>query len=138
MIQDFLAYRSSDPYDAIVILGVLERLPDYPAVLRQVQRLLKPGGRVYLCLHDFLCAVAMSPLEVLTVDNDRFFVLLCTPPNGTGASPRLRRLRWWLWFGPIRHCRIRQTGTAAVDVRQPLPSSHPFQCHRQDMKQTKP
>jgi cyclopropane-fatty-acyl-phospholipid synthase len=103
--QDFLAYRSPEPYDAIVILGVMEHLPDYPAVLRQVQRLLKPGGRVYLdasasrdkydkpnfiaryifpadhaflCLHDFLRAVAKSPLEVLTVDNDRHnYFLTC-------------------------------------------------------------
>ena len=103
--QDFLTYRSPEPYDAIVILGVMEHLPDYPAVLRQVQRLLKPGGRVYLdasasrdkydkpgfiaryifpadhaflCLHDFLRAVAQSPLEVLTVDNDRHnYFLTC-------------------------------------------------------------
>ncbi len=46
--EDFLAYRSSEPYDAIVILGVMEHLPNYPAVLRQCQRLLKPGGCVYL------------------------------------------------------------------------------------------
>ena len=45
--QDFLEYASPEPYDAIVILGVMEHLPDYPAVLRQFQRLLKPGGRVY-------------------------------------------------------------------------------------------
>ena len=103
--QDFLAYRASEPYDAIVILGVMEHLPDYPAVLRQIQRLLKPGGRVYLdasasrdkydkpnfiaryifpadhaflCLHDFLRAVAKSPLEVLRVDNDRHnYFLTC-------------------------------------------------------------
>ncbi len=103
--QDFLAYRSSEPYDAIVILGVMEHLPDYPAVLRQIQGLLKPGGRVYLdasatrdkydkpsfiaryifpadhaflCLHDFLHAVAKSPMEVLAVHNDRHnYFLTC-------------------------------------------------------------
>ncbi|MTW22781.1 class I SAM-dependent methyltransferase [Allochromatium palmeri] len=103
--QDFLAYRASEPYDAIVILGVMEHLPDYPAVLRQFQRLLKPGGRVYLdasasrnkydkpsfiaryifpadhaflCLHEFLHEVAKSPLEVLRVDNDRHnYYLTC-------------------------------------------------------------
>jgi cyclopropane-fatty-acyl-phospholipid synthase len=36
--QDFLAYQSSEPYDAIVILGVMEHLPDYPAVLRRLHR----------------------------------------------------------------------------------------------------
>jgi cyclopropane-fatty-acyl-phospholipid synthase len=103
--QDFLAYTSPEPYDAIVILGVMEHLPDYPAVLRQIRRLLKPGGRVYLdasatrnkydkpsfiaryifpadhaffCLHDFLRAVSKSPLDVLAVHNDRHnYFLTC-------------------------------------------------------------
>lgn len=134
--QDFLAYRSSEPYDAIVILGVMEHLPDYPAVLRQVQRLLKPGGRVYLdasasrdkydkpnfiaryifpadhaflCLHDFLRAVAKSPLEVLTVDNDRHnYFLTCRAwaENLDAARDEIiarwgetlyRRFRLYLW-----------------------------------------
>lgn len=103
--QDFLMYHSPDPYDAIVILGVMEHLPDYPAVLQQFQRLLKPGGRIYLdasafrekyvkptfvsryifpgdhsffCLHDFLAAVAKTPLDVLAVYNDRHnYFLTC-------------------------------------------------------------
>ncbi|WP_305910154.1 class I SAM-dependent methyltransferase [Methylomarinum sp. Ch1-1] len=103
--QDYFDYVSPEPYDAIVILGVMEHLPDYPAVLRQFQRLLKPGGRGYLdasafrekyakpsfiaqyvfpadhayfCLHDFLTAVAKTPLEVLTVHNDRHsYFLTC-------------------------------------------------------------
>ena len=104
--QDFLNYAAPAPYDAIVILGVMEHLPDYPAVLRQFQELLKPGGRVYLdasafrekyskptfvsryifpgdhsyfCLHEFLAAVARTPMEVLAVHNDRHnYFLTCT------------------------------------------------------------
>jgi cyclopropane-fatty-acyl-phospholipid synthase len=103
--RDFLEYTSPQPYDAIVILGVMEHLPDYPAVLRQFQHLLKPGGRVYLdasafrekyskptfvsryifpgdhsyfCLHEFLTAVAKTQLEVLAVYNDRHnYYLTC-------------------------------------------------------------
>lgn len=103
--QDFWEYSSPDPYDAIVILGVMEHLPDYPAVLRHLQKLLKPGGRVYLdasasrekyskptfisrhifpgdhvyfCLHAFLTEVAKSPLEVMEVYNDRHnYYLTC-------------------------------------------------------------
>lgn len=102
---NFLEYTSAEPYDAIVILGVMEHLPDYPAVLRQFQRLLKPGGRVYLdasayrekyskptfvsryifpgdhsyfCLHEFLSVVAKTQFEVLTVHNDRHsYFLTC-------------------------------------------------------------
>lgn len=104
--QDFLKYTAPAPYDAIVILGVMEHLPDYPSVLRQCQRLLKPGGRVYLdasafrekyskptfvsryifpgdhsyfCLHEFLAAVAKAQMEVLAVHNDRHnYFLTCT------------------------------------------------------------
>lgn len=103
--QDFWEHTVSNPYDAIVILGVMEHLPDYPAVLRQLQTLLKPGGRVYLdasafrekyskptfvsryifpgdhaffCLHTFLAEVAKSKLEVLEVHNDRHnYYLTC-------------------------------------------------------------
>lgn len=103
--QDFMEYTSAQPYDAIVILGVMEHLPDYAAVLRQFQRLLKPGGRVYLdasafrekyskptfisryifpgdhsyfCLHAFLAAVSKTPLELLGVYNDRHnYYLTC-------------------------------------------------------------
>jgi cyclopropane-fatty-acyl-phospholipid synthase len=103
--RDFLIYDSPEPYDAIVILGVMEHLPDYPAVLRRLQRLLRPGGRVYLdasafrekyvkptfvsryifpgdhcyfCLHDFLAAAAKTPLDVLAVYNDRHsYFLTC-------------------------------------------------------------
>ncbi len=94
---DFYQYTSPQPYDAIVILGVMEHLPDYRAALRQFQRLLKPGGRIYLdassyrqkyskptfiaryvfpgnhryfCLHEFLSCVAKTALEVHCVYND--------------------------------------------------------------------
>lgn len=103
--QDFLWHDTAEPYDAIVILGVMEHLPSYPDVLRRILHLLKPGGRVYLdasafrekydkatfvsryifpgdhsffCLHEFLDEVAKSPLEVLAVHNDRHnYYLTC-------------------------------------------------------------
>jgi cyclopropane-fatty-acyl-phospholipid synthase len=103
--QDFLNYTTPEPFDAIVILGVMEHLPNYSAVLRQFQRLLKPGGRVYLdasafrekyskptfvsryifpgdhsyfCLHEFLTVLAEMPLEMLVVYNDRHsYYLTC-------------------------------------------------------------
>lgn len=103
--QDFFEFTTPQPYDAIVILGVMEHLPDYPAVLQHIQRLLKPGGRVYLdasafrekyskptfvsryifpgdhayfCLHKFLADLAKTPMEVLSVHNDRHnYFLTC-------------------------------------------------------------
>jgi cyclopropane-fatty-acyl-phospholipid synthase len=103
--EDFLRYDSAEFFDAIVILGVMEHLPDYPAVLHRLQQLLKPGGRVYIdasafrekyvkptfvsryvfpgdhsyfCLQDFLTAVAKTKLDVLAVYNDRHnYFLTC-------------------------------------------------------------
>lgn len=134
--QDFLEYASAEPYDAIVILGVMEHLPDYPSVLRQIQRLLKPGGRVYLdasalrekyakaafiaryifpadhaflCLHDFLAAVAKTQMDVLAVYNDRHsYYLTCKAwaENLEAAQDEIihrwgdalyRRFRLYLW-----------------------------------------
>lgn len=121
--QDFLAYASPEPYDAIVILGVMEHLPDYPAVLRQFQRLLKPGGRVYLdasafrekyakptfiaryvfpadhayfCLHDFLTAAAKTPMEVTEVYNDRHsYFLTCKAWAENLEAARDEIIRRW-------------------------------------------
>lgn len=96
--QDFLTYETDEKYDAIVVLGVIEHLPDYAAVMKQFERLLKPGGRAYLdasayrkkydhpsfvaryifpgghsclCLHDFLREVSKSKMDLLKVYNDR-------------------------------------------------------------------
>lgn len=121
--QDFLGYRSREPYDAIVILGVMEHLPDYPAVLRRFLQLLKPGGRVYLdasatrekydkptfvsryvfpgdhayfCLHDFLAAAAKTPLEVLAVYNDRHnYYLTCKAWAENLEAAREEIVRCW-------------------------------------------
>lgn len=104
LFRNFMEYTAPEPYDAIVILGVMD-LPNYKAVQRQFQRLLKPGGRVYLdasafrekyskptfvsryifpgdhsyfCLHEFLAEVAKSKMEALTVHNDRYnYYLTC-------------------------------------------------------------
>jgi len=35
LYRNFMEYTSPEPYDAIIILGVMEHLPDYRAVLRQ-------------------------------------------------------------------------------------------------------
>jgi cyclopropane-fatty-acyl-phospholipid synthase len=103
--EHFLEYQSDQPYDAIVNLGVTEHLPDYAATLRQYERLLKPGGRVFLdasayrtkfpfstfintyiwpgnatplVLAEYLAEVAKTPFEVLSVVNDRHsYMLTC-------------------------------------------------------------
>jgi cyclopropane-fatty-acyl-phospholipid synthase len=103
--EHFLEYASAEPFDAIVNLGVTEHLPDYVATLAQYEKLLKPGGRVFLdaCasrskypfssfvlshvwpgnatplqLNDYLDAVARTPFELLEVRNDRHNYLLTT------------------------------------------------------------
>ena len=103
--EHFLEYRSEERYDAIVNLGVTEHLPDYAATLAQYERLLKPGGRVFLdacasrvkysfssfvlshiwpgnttpmSLADYLDALAKTPFELIYAKNDRRNYLLTT------------------------------------------------------------
>lgn len=120
---DFLVYDSPEAYDTIAILGVMEHLPDYPAVLRRLQRLLRAGGRVYLdasasrekyekptftsryifpgdhcffCLHEFLAAAAKTPLVVLAVYNDRHsYFLTCRAWAQNLEAAREEIVRRW-------------------------------------------
>jgi cyclopropane-fatty-acyl-phospholipid synthase len=98
-LSDLLEYRDERKYDAIVIMGVIEHLPDYARVLDKFQSLLKPGGIIFLdgsactkkyelssymvkyiyggnhsflVLHDFLDKLARTPLEVTEIFNDRY------------------------------------------------------------------
>jgi cyclopropane-fatty-acyl-phospholipid synthase len=121
--EHFLDHHTDEPYDAIVNLGVTEHLPDYAATLRQYERLLKPGGRVFLdacayrtkfpfstfintyiwpgnatpmVLAEYLEEVAKSPFEVLSVVNDRHNYMLTTRRwaiNLDGAREEVIR-RW--------------------------------------------
>ncbi len=105
LLEHFLEHATDEPYDAIVNLGVTEHLPNYQATLAQYQRLLKPGGRVFLdaCasrrkypftsfvrsyiwpgnttpmhLASYLKEVGKTPFEVLYLHNDRHNYLLTT------------------------------------------------------------
>jgi cyclopropane-fatty-acyl-phospholipid synthase len=48
LMADLLAYDPKEKYDAIVIMGVIEHLPNYEQVLNKFYSLLKPGGAVFL------------------------------------------------------------------------------------------
>jgi cyclopropane-fatty-acyl-phospholipid synthase len=96
--SDLFEYQPACKYDAIVIMGVIEHLPDYLRVLQKFISLLKPGGRIFLdgsacikkyelssfmvkyiypgnhsflVLDDFLNKLAKTPLQVEEIFNDR-------------------------------------------------------------------
>ena len=100
---DLLTYQTERKYDAIVIMGVIEHLPQYDRVLDRFASLLKPGGYIFLdgsactrkyelssfmvkyiypgnhsflVLHDFLDKLAATPLRVLEIFNDRYSYFL--------------------------------------------------------------
>jgi cyclopropane-fatty-acyl-phospholipid synthase len=100
---DLLTYQTERKYDAIVIMGVIEHLPQYDRVLDRFASLLNPGGYIFLdgsactrkyelssfmvkyiypgnhsflVLHDFLDKLAATPLRVLEIFNDRYSYFL--------------------------------------------------------------
>jgi cyclopropane-fatty-acyl-phospholipid synthase len=95
--SDLFDYKPAVKYDAIVIMGVIEHLPDYLRVLEKFMTLVKPGGRIFLdgsactkkyelssfmvkyiypgnhsflVLDDFLNKVGKTPLQVEEIFND--------------------------------------------------------------------
>jgi cyclopropane-fatty-acyl-phospholipid synthase len=95
--SDLFDYAPNVKYDAIVIMGVIEHLPDYLRVLEKFQTLVKPGGRIFLdgsactkkyelssfmvkyiypgnhsflVLDDFLNKLAKTPMQVEEIYND--------------------------------------------------------------------
>ncbi len=97
-ICDLLEFAPGRTFDSIVIMGVIEHLPDYASVLAKFEKLVKPGGRIFLdgsactkkyelssymvkyiyggnhsflVLHDFLDKLARTKLEVTEIFNDR-------------------------------------------------------------------
>jgi cyclopropane-fatty-acyl-phospholipid synthase len=97
IFSDFLEYETEARYDAIVIMGVIEHLPDYQRVLDKFQTLIKPGGRIFLdgsaynrkfelssfmvrhiyggnhsflVLHDLLDKLAKTPMQAIEIFND--------------------------------------------------------------------
>lgn len=103
IFSDLLEYQTDRKYDSIVIMGVIEHLPQYKQVLDKFTTLLKPGGTIFLdgsactkkyelssfmvkyiyggnhsflVLHDFLDKLARTPLEVTEILNDRYSYFL--------------------------------------------------------------
>src|SRR5262245_17472749 len=48
LLEDFFAYRTRQPFDAIVTYGVIEHMPEYRRFFERVWSCLKPGGRIYI------------------------------------------------------------------------------------------
>jgi cyclopropane-fatty-acyl-phospholipid synthase len=47
-LEDFLVHKPAELYDAIVIYGVIEHIPNYRRFAARVWDCLKPGGRLYM------------------------------------------------------------------------------------------
>ncbi len=98
IMADVLDYRSEEKFDAIVMMGVIEHLPQYRRLLEKFASLLKPGGHIFIdgsasdrkyqlstfmvkyifpgnhsfmALPDLLDKLPRTRLELLEVHNDR-------------------------------------------------------------------
>ena len=98
VMSDILEFKSEKQFDAIVLLGVMEHLPDYTRILNCFNNLLRPGGHVvfdagaftkkhrkssfitehiypgnhsFFVLHEFLQSMASMPFDLKGVWDDR-------------------------------------------------------------------
>jgi cyclopropane-fatty-acyl-phospholipid synthase len=118
-LQNVYEHRPDEPYDAVVILGVMEHLPHYERLLAHLATLLRDDGRVYMDFaanrtkyasssfsyrHVFegnhslvhmpglVAAVNRGPFEIVSIDNDRhsyFLTLRDWARNLDAAAPTL-------------------------------------------------
>ena len=97
LLQDFLTFQPPQPYDAIVIYGVIEHIINYRRFCERVRACLRPDGRLfldasasvvkydvssfmrsyiwrgthtYLCLQDLIREMLLHGLEVVQVKNE--------------------------------------------------------------------
>jgi cyclopropane-fatty-acyl-phospholipid synthase len=61
ILTNFLDYHAPEPFDAVVVLGVLEHIPDYAAFFRKVREVLRPGGRLYADASASVRRLSVSP-----------------------------------------------------------------------------
>ena len=48
LLEDFLDHHPTEPYDGVVIYGVIEHIPNYRRFCTRLWECLRPGGRFYL------------------------------------------------------------------------------------------
>jgi cyclopropane-fatty-acyl-phospholipid synthase len=97
-LESIFEFKSGQRFDAIVVLGVMEHLPEYGRLMRHFDSLLQPGGYVYMdfvatrkkyaistfthrhvfqgdhspvVMHELIAASNRVPLEIIAVNNDR-------------------------------------------------------------------
>lgn len=105
LLDHFLEHNPGIKYDAIVNCGVTEHLPDYAASMKHYEKLLKPGGHLYidasadkvknaqgsfmsryvfegnaslLCLHEYLAEAAKTAFQLRGVWDDTHNYYLTT------------------------------------------------------------
>ena len=103
LLTDFYDFEPKEKFNSVVIMGVIEHLPDYERVLNKFYQLLKPGGFVFLdgsaarkkyelstfmvrhvypgnhsflVLDDLLNKLAKTKFELMEVQNDRWSYFL--------------------------------------------------------------
>jgi len=71
----FSAPTPEQPYDFLILTGVMEHIPDLDRAIEQFRRLLRPGGRVFLEVPDASRYEARldAPFQEFSIEHINFF-----------------------------------------------------------------
>ena len=61
-VSDVLDYKPAEPFDAAVIFGVIEHIPNYARLSSRMWSAIKPGGRLYIDASAVKEKYAISPI----------------------------------------------------------------------------
>ena len=146
-LESIFEFESAERFDAIVLLGVMEHLPEYERLVRRFDMLLAPGGYLYMdfvatrqkyaistfthrhvfqgdhspvVMHELIAATNKAPLEIIAVHNDRHSYFLTAKAWAERLNASRQELTRTFGETPVRTFQLYLWSVATASTGTPI------------------